>query len=116
MALRIALAHPAEFAGALSIGGPFPEGRSPLSRLDLARRLPLFLAQGRDSENYPVERSCDEIRLFHAAGMAVTLRQYPCGDELTTKMLSDLNAWIMERVTGVEIPCEENQTVWCEFN
>ena len=39
--------------------------------------------------------------LFHAAGMSVTLRQYPCGDELTTQMLRDLDVWLMEQVTGV---------------
>lgn len=116
MALRIALAHCEKFAGAISIGGPFPTGRRPLARLDLARRLPLFLAQGRESELYPIRQSCEEIRLFHAAGMSVSLRQYPCGDELTTQMLHDLNVWMMERVTGVEAVPDESQTVWSEFN
>jgi hypothetical protein len=66
------------------------------------RQLPIFIANGRESTEYPVERTCEELRLFHAAGMAVTLRQYPCGDELTTQMLSDMDEWIMERVTGVD--------------
>ncbi len=39
--------------------------------------------------------------MFHAAGMHVTLRQYPCGDELNPQMLHDMNVWIMEQVTGV---------------
>jgi len=55
----------------------------------------------RDSVAYPVARVCDELMLFHAAGMSVTLRQYPCGDELTTQMLRDLDVWLMEQVTGV---------------
>lgn len=116
MALRIALAHPQRFAGALSVGGAFPEGQSPLRWLDLARRLPLFLAQGRESELYPIGRSCEEIRLFHAAGLSATLRQYPCGDELTTQMLHDLNAWVMERVTGVEANSSEESICWMELN
>ena len=33
-----------------------------------------------------------------AAGCTVALRQYPCGDDLTTTMLADLNRWIMEVV------------------
>jgi hypothetical protein len=33
--------------------------------------------------------------------MCVTLRQYPCDDELTTQMLHDLDVWLMEQVTGV---------------
>jgi hypothetical protein len=32
--------------------------------------------------------------------MHVTVRQYPCGDELTTRMLQDLNVWMMEQVQG----------------
>jgi hypothetical protein len=55
----------------------------------------------RDSEIYSVDQVCEELSLFHAAGMSVTLRQYPCGDELTTQMLRDLDVWLMEQVTGV---------------
>jgi phospholipase/carboxylesterase len=101
MAFRLGLKFPQRFAGVLSLGGPFPAGHSPLAYLDEARRLPLFIAQGRDSEFYRVERICKELRLFHAAGMHVTLRQYPCGDELNTQMLHDMNVWIMEQVTGM---------------
>ena len=61
----------------------------------------------RDSQTYRVERVCDELALFHAAGMSVTLRQYPCGDELTTQMLRDLDVWLMEQVTGVSTTAEQ---------
>ena len=101
MALRVGLQHPQRFAGVLSIGGSFPEGLSPLACLRQIRQLPIFIAQGRDSLEYPLQQSCDELRLFHAAALHVTLRQYPCADELTTAMLSDVNAWLMEQVTGV---------------
>lgn len=100
-AFQIGLRNPDIFAGVLSLGGPFPLDRRPLSRLDEARSLPLFIAQGRDSELYPVERTCEELRLFHVAGLSVTLRQYPCGDELNTQMLSDMDSWMMEIVTGI---------------
>ena len=106
-ALRVALQYPSQFAGALSIGGPFPADGQPLASLRQARRLPLFIAQGRDSRAYPLERTCAELHLFHAAGLSVMLRQYPCGDELYTDMLHDMNAWIMEQVTGV--PAETGQ-------
>jgi phospholipase/carboxylesterase len=108
MALRIGLQHPQRFAGALSIGGPFPTGLAPLARLRQARQLPLLIAQGKDSVLYPLELTCSELRLFHAAAMHVTLRQYPCSDELTTQMLSDMNSWMMEQVTGVRQTVEED--------
>jgi len=109
MAFEVGLRHPDKFAGVISLGGSFPTARPLLSSLPQLRKLPLFIAHGRDSAEYPVERLCEDLRLFHVAGMSVTVRQYPCGDELTTKMLQDLNLWIMERVTGqkhepVEVP------------
>ncbi len=100
-ALRLGLRYPQQFAGVISLGGPFPLGESPLRELNAIRTLPLWIAQGRDSAAYPLERTCEELRLFHAAGMSVTVRQYPCGDELDSLMLADLNHWIMERITGM---------------
>lgn len=101
MAMRLALRGPNCYAGGASIGGNFPQGHAPLARLAAARRSRLLIMHCRDSESYPVQRVCDELSLFHAAGMSVTLRQYPCGDELTTQMLRDLDVWLMEQVTGV---------------
>jgi len=101
MALRLALRSPRHYAGAASIGGAFPTGHSPLVQLEQARRSKLLILHCRDSLSYPVEQVCRELALFHAAGMSVTLRQYPCGDELTTQMLRDLDVWLMEQVTGV---------------
>jgi phospholipase/carboxylesterase len=109
MAIRLALRNPACFAGAMSVGGPFPRGHMPLMQLDFARKLPLFLAHGREAYHYSVDQSCLDLRLIHSAGLSVTLRQYPCGDELTTTMLSDMDAWIMEQVTG--IPMAEETTM-----
>jgi phospholipase/carboxylesterase len=101
MALRLALAAPDRYAGAASIGGCFPIGHAPLAGLAAARRARLLMMHCRDSHTYSVDTVCDELSLFHAAGMSVTLRQYPCGDELTTQMLRDLDVWLMEQVTGV---------------
>jgi phospholipase/carboxylesterase len=108
MALRIALRNPDRFAGAASLNGPFPQRHSPLSRLASARNLKLLISHCRDSQDYPIDRVCQELSLFHAAGMAVTLRQYPCEDELTTQMLHDLDMWLMEQVTGVA-QCDDSE-------
>jgi phospholipase/carboxylesterase len=104
MAYRIALRNPERFAGAGSFGGPFPEGHMPLARLAQIRKFPLLLSHCRDSQTYPIDRVCQELKLFHAASMCVTLRQYPCDDEMTTQMLTDLDRWLMEQVTGVAAP------------
>ncbi len=106
MAFRIALSRPECFAGVLSLGGALPRGHQPFGRLVAARRLPAFLAMGRDSENYGPAQACDDLRLLHTAGVSVTLRQYPCGHELSEQMLRDVDRWIMEQITNPVVPIE----------
>ena len=98
LAYRIAFSQPQAFAGVISLGGPFPDSGCPLLNLDDIRRLPIMLAAGRTALNYCETAVCDDLRLMHTAGMTVTLRQYPCADELTTNMLADMDRWIMELV------------------
>ena len=83
-----------------AVGGSFPSYPNPLAQLNAVRAVPLLLIQGRDSQYYPVDSLCDDLRLCHAAGLSVSVRHYPAGDELTTQMLHDLNMWMMEIVTG----------------
>ena len=114
MALRLGLRQPGFFAGAACLGGPFPHGDTPFRHLGDARGLPMLIGVGEESEEYPTSQLCEDIKLFHAAGMHATIRQYSCGDELNQVMLRDLNAWIMEHVTG--IPSGERDTKFWNAN
>lgn len=107
MAFRLALMQPGRYAGALSVGGGFPSGRMPLANLKSLREFPLFLAFSRDSEIYTTDDVCRELPLIYSAGLRLAIRQYPCGDELTTQMLHDMDVWMMEQVTGVVSECDE---------
>jgi phospholipase/carboxylesterase len=98
MALRIALANPRRFAGAISIGGELPRGMAPLARVNQARSLPLLLMTGLTSQHYPQPRVNDDLRLLHSAGIAVTLRLYPFGDDIAPMMLSDVDRWVMQQI------------------
>jgi phospholipase/carboxylesterase len=100
MAFRLAMAHPHRFAGILSLGGEFPIDRTPLVRLTDARRVPVFLACGRDSAVYPTEAVCENLKLFHTAGLSVALRQYPCGQQVMPLMLADMDRWMMEQIAA----------------
>ena len=100
LAYRIAAQCPEKFAGVLSIGGSFPASGQPFGCLTQLRHVPVFVAQGRDSVLYPVDQLCNDLRLMHTAGLSITVRQYPCGDELNSLMLRDMDAWMMEIVTG----------------
>jgi hypothetical protein len=75
--------------------------------LNEARGLPLWLASCGESRDYPLAQVCRDLRLFHSAGMSVSVRQYPGGDELTTLMLSDMDRWIMEQVCASGSACRE---------
>jgi phospholipase/carboxylesterase len=116
MALRIALRWPDRFAGVLSLGGAFPQDDSPLSSINAARAIPLFIAQGRTSNYYPEESLCDNLRLIHSAGLSVTIRHYPCGDELTSGMLHDMDVWMMEIVTGEVTSPQHRPVTLVELN
>lgn len=100
MAFRLAMDNPHRFAGVLSLLGGFPNDHAPLKRLAHARQVPIFLACGRDSRRYSTLEVCEQLKLFHSAGMNVSLRQYPCGHEMVPAMLADMDRWIMEQISS----------------
>jgi phospholipase/carboxylesterase len=100
MAVRAAWNNPGKYAGVATIGGSLPTRLCPLRRVNQMRRLPCMLAMSRGSQRYPDDRVCRDLRLLHSVGCTVDLRQYLGDEELTTKMLSDLNHWLMDFVCG----------------
>ena len=98
MAMRIAMGHPSRLAGVISLCGEFPKGRTPFGNLVAARRLGILLASGRTSLDYPAAQVCQDLRLLHTAGLSITLRQYPCGQEIMPQMLADVDRWIIEQI------------------
>ena len=107
MAMRVAMRYPEHFAGAFSLCGPIPRTGQPLSNLDRLRDLPLFISFGQVGEYYSLGDACNDLKLVHAAHLNVMFRQYPCGDELRTPVLTDVNHWLMENITGQ--PMLDNQ-------
>jgi len=100
MALRTAWSDPDKFAGVVAINGPLPTRLSPLRRVKELRDVPCLLTTSRNSQVYPADHVCRDLRLLHVAGCTVALRQYPGGDDLTSNMLSDLDRWLMDLVCG----------------
>jgi phospholipase/carboxylesterase len=100
MAYRIGMQQSLEIAGIVSLGGPFPTVGAPLAELNAVRSIPLFVAASRQGRFFPTEEVCDNLRLFHSAGMSITLREYPGGDGLSPQMLADVDRWIMEQIAS----------------
>jgi phospholipase/carboxylesterase len=98
MALRLGLQFPERYAGAISLGGSMPLGHNPLGRVNRARKLPILLACCRESLEYPPTRVAEDLRLLHAGGFSLALRQYPGEHDLTTLMLADMDRWVMQQV------------------
>ena len=100
MALRLALQYSLPVAGAASLGGALPRGGCLLAHADRARRVPIMLMCARESQIYPSAQVADDLRLLHAAGCKLAIREYLCGDELFTDMFNDLDQWMMQLVCG----------------
>jgi phospholipase/carboxylesterase len=98
MAFRIAADCAPQFAGILSLGGPFPTQGAPLANLNSLRKLPLFVAACRQGVFYRTEQVCENLRLFHSAGMSITLKEYPGEESLSPMMLADIDRWMMEQI------------------
>lgn len=118
MALRIGLRNPQHFDGLISIDGALPRGGRPLVNLESARNLAILSAVAMEGERYPMDQVCEDLKLWHAARLRMDMRQYTVDDCLVTEVLSDVNAWIMGRVTGqlrsVMVP--DNETVEVAFS
>lgn len=100
MAWRLALRYPEQFAGVVAIGGKFPNEERSLVQLQRARHLPVLWMYGQHAQACSITNVCESLPLLHAASLAVDIRQYPCGDELLSNMLTDANVWLMEQVTS----------------
>lgn len=109
MAWRIGLRYPDLFAGVVSVCGQFPNQYQPLAKLAEARNLPTLWMYGDKSADCGVDHICETLPVLHAAKLSVHIRQYPGGDEVLSNMLSDMNSWLMERVTNQPACFEETR-------
>lgn len=115
MAWRIAMRYPQRFAGAVSICGGFPNSNQPLMNLHNVRDLSTMWLYGEHSEQCGVQHVCDSMSVLHTARLNVDIRQYPCGDELLSNMLVDVNNWLMSKVTS-QPAVEEPATAAVSFS
>ncbi len=95
MALRIAFKNPSLFAGVVSLDGPLPDESMIFEHLKGLRDVRIMLGLSRAPEKYPVENVCEDLRRMHAAGLMVTVRNYPTAGALQVDMLRDVDRWIM---------------------
>lgn len=101
LALRIGTKYPERFAGAVSFGGAFPIDHQPLGRWERIRSFPMLMTVGLKNDVFSPTFAAEQLKLFHAAGMSVSIRQYNTDSELLPQMFCDANRWMMERITAM---------------
>lgn len=95
MAQRLALRNPSCFNGVVSLGGAVPEDMMLLENFRELRQVRFFYALARSSQAFSVESICDNLRVLYAAGVRLTLRNYPGVQPIQAEMLKDVNRWVM---------------------
>ncbi|MEO1992078.1 MAG: hypothetical protein ABGW78_09125 [Pirellulales bacterium] len=97
-ALRIACRHPNVFGGVISLDGFFPLDEGLFAQLKEIRRLPMLLCCQNSNSPGAACHADKTLRLFHAAGAAMSMRIYADCNQLSKSVLRDVNRWIMEEV------------------
>lgn len=100
MAFRVAFAMGSRIAGVVSVNGGLPSGSMPLGRWTDCRKIPVLWVHCREHSEFSEDRLCDQLRLLHVAGFDLQVRQYPGDEAAHQQTWSDVNRWLMERVTG----------------
>ncbi len=100
MARRIAFQRSSQFAGCIALGGRMPRGGSVFGNLASARKLKNFWAVAMRTRLLNDDQFDDDIRLAADARLQLDVRRYTTDDEMVSEVLGDVNAWMMQIVTG----------------
>lgn len=99
MAYSLALANPERFAALVALSSWLPPELVPqLSLGDSAQSLPILVHHGTQDSMIEVERARQSVETLRQARIPLTYREYEMGHEIRPKSLSDLSAWLEEKV------------------
>ena len=99
MAYSLALAHPDRFAALAALSSWLPPELVPhLSLSDSAQALPTLVQHGTQDSTIEVERARHSVEILRQARIPLTYREYEMGHEIRPRSLSDLSAWLDEKV------------------
>ena len=99
MAYSLALADPERFAALTALSSWLPPELVPhLSLGDSAQSLPVLMQHGTQDSMIEIERARHSAETLRQRRVPLTYRQYEMGHEIRPKSLSDLSAWLEEKV------------------
>jgi phospholipase/carboxylesterase len=108
MAYSLALANPDRFAALVALSSWLPPELVPHLSLDRsAQALPTLVQHGTQDSMIEVERARKSVETLRQARIPLTYREYDMGHEIRPRSLSDLSAWLDEKVlSGIVLASE----------
>jgi phospholipase/carboxylesterase len=99
VAYSLALAEPQRFAALAVLSSWLPEELVPqLSIPDSVQSLPTLVQHGSEDPMIEVGRAQESIERLRQLRLPLTYREYDMGHEISPKSLTDLSAWLEEKV------------------
>lgn len=99
MAYSLALSNPERFSGLVVLSSWLPKELIPrLSIREAAQSLPTLVQHGSQDPLIEIQRARDSVEQLRALRVPLTYREYDMGHEITPRGLSDLSAWLEEKV------------------
>jgi phospholipase/carboxylesterase len=99
MAYSLALSNPEHFAALAVLSSWLPkELISELSIGEPVQSLPTLVQHGSQDQLIEVQRARDSVEQLRALRVPLTYREYDMGHEITPRGLTDLSAWLEEKV------------------
>jgi phospholipase/carboxylesterase len=99
MAYSLALSNPERFAALAVLSSWLPKELIPeLAINEAVQSLPTLVQHGSQDQMIEVQRARDSIEQLRALRVPLTYREYDMGHEISGKSLTDLSAWLEEKV------------------
>jgi phospholipase/carboxylesterase len=99
MSYSLALSNPERFAGLAVLSSWLPQELIPeLSIKEAAQSLPTLVQHGSQDQLIELQRARDSVEQLRALRVPLTYREYDMGHEITPRGLTDLSAWLEEKV------------------
>ena len=98
MAYTLALTMPERFAALVALSSWLPQEAFEQAPTDAVQSLPTLVHHGARDELIDVNRARASVEKLREWRVPVTYREYEMGHETTPKSLTDLSAWLEEKV------------------
>jgi phospholipase/carboxylesterase len=100
MAYSLALSNPERFAALAVLSSWFPKELIPEVSISnkAMQALPTLVQHGSEDQMIEVQRARDSVEQLRALRVPLTYREYDMGHEITPRSLTDLSAWLDEKV------------------